>query len=52
LELVATTQMVLYNLSIGCGQAFFYLFLSYRFFHLVYRHNLKTGKLARFNASI
>jgi ABC-2 type transport system permease protein len=52
LELVATMQMVIWNLIMGFALAIFYMFLSYRFFLRVYRHNLKTGKLARFNASI
>jgi ABC-2 type transport system permease protein len=52
LELVATLQMVVQNLIMGVALAIFYMFLSYRFFLWVYRHNLKTGKLARFNASI
>lgn len=52
LELVATMQMVIDNLTVGLALALFYLFLSYRFFLMVYRHNLRSGKLARFNASI
>jgi hypothetical protein len=50
--LVATMQMVIWNLIMGLALAIFYMFLSYRFFLRVYRHNLKSGKLARFNASI
>ena len=52
LELVATFEGVMINLAMGLGLALFYLFLAYRFFLIVYRHNLRTGKLARFNASI
>lgn len=52
LERVGTTQEFLFNLAVGLGLSLLYLFLAYRFFHLIYRHNLKTGKLARFNASI
>jgi ABC-2 type transport system permease protein len=52
LEQVATVHMVVHNLILGLGLALFYLALSYRFFLLVYHHNLKSGKLARFNASI
>lgn len=52
LELVANIQMVMWNLSIGLVLAFLYLFIFYRCFLMVYRHNLKTGKLARFDASI
>ena len=48
----ATSQMLHYNLALGAGLALLYMFLSYRFFLMVYRHNLKTGRLARFNASI
>ena len=48
----ATNQMIVINLALGSGLALFYLFLSYWFFLKVYRHNLRTGKLARFNASI
>ena len=52
MEQVATIPMVLHNLILGFVLALFYMFLSYRFFLRVYRHNLSTGKLARFNASI
>jgi ABC-2 type transport system permease protein len=52
LEQVATGPMIMNNLALGLGLALFYMFLSYRFFLKVYRHNLRTGKLARFNASI
>jgi ABC-type polysaccharide/polyol phosphate export permease len=52
LEQTATGPMIVNNLTLGLGLALFYLFLAYRFFLKVYRHNLRTGKLARFNASI
>jgi ABC-2 type transport system permease protein len=52
LETAVTMPMAVHNLIVGLGLALFYLLLSYRFFLLVYRHNLRTGKLARFNASI
>lgn len=52
LEQTATMPMIMHNLTLGLGLALFYLFLSYSFFLKVYRHNLRTGKLARFNASI
>jgi ABC-2 type transport system permease protein len=52
LEQTATGPMLMHNLVLGLGLAVFYLFLAYRFFLKVYRHNLRTGKLARFNASI
>jgi ABC-2 type transport system permease protein len=52
LEQTATGPMIVNNLILGLGLALFYLFLAYRFFLKVYRHNLRTGKLARFNASI
>ncbi len=48
----STHQMTVVNLALGFSLAIFYLFLSYQFFQKVYRHNLRTGKLARFNASI
>jgi ABC-2 type transport system permease protein len=52
LEQAATMELVVQNLLLGSGLAVLYLFLSYRFFLHVYHHNLRTGKLARFNASI
>lgn len=52
LEMVASFEGVMVNLVMGLTLALFYLFLAYRFFLAVYRHNLRTGKLARFNASI
>jgi ABC-2 type transport system permease protein len=52
LEQTASGPMLMRNLVLGLGLALFYLFLAYRFFLQVYRHNLRTGKLARFNASI
>ena len=52
LEQMATMQTIITNLTVGLGLAGFYLFLSYLFFLKVYRHNLRTGRLARFNASI
>ncbi len=52
LEQAATLSMAFGNFIVGLGLALFYLFLSYRFFLMVYRQNLKTGKLTRFNASI
>jgi ABC-2 type transport system permease protein len=38
------------NLVWGFGLAIIYLFLTYLFFLRVYRHNLKTGAISRFNA--
>ena len=52
LEQVATLHMVIFNLTVGLLLALFYLFLAFRFFNLVYHHSLRSGKLARFNASI
>lgn len=52
LEQTASRDMIINNLSHGLALALFYLLLAYCFFNGVYRHNLKTGKLARFNASI
>lgn len=48
----ATSGMLITNLLFGASLALLYLFLAYVFFLSVYRHNLRTGKLARFNASI
>ncbi len=52
LEQTATVRLIMVNLATGLGLAGFYLFISYRFFVRVYRRNLQTGRLARFNASI
>ncbi len=52
LEMASTLQGFMENLAMGLGLALFYLFIAYRFFLVVYRHNLKSGKLARFNATI
>ena len=52
LEMAATMQGFMENLAVGLALALFYLFISYRFFLMVYRHNLRSGKLARFNATI
>jgi ABC-2 type transport system permease protein len=38
------------NLFWGFLLAIIYLFIAYRFFIRVYRHNLKTGSISRFNA--
>lgn len=52
LEQTATNQLIYSNLIKGMGLTLVYLYLAYRLFHWVYRYNLQTGKLARFNASI
>jgi len=52
MEQTATSQLIIQNLAIGSCLTITYLFLAYRFFRRVYRHNLQTGSLARFNASI
>jgi ABC-2 type transport system permease protein len=38
------------NLLIGASLAMISLLLMYKFFIVIYRHNLKTGAIARFNA--
>ncbi len=38
------------NLLIGAVLSLIYFFAMYKFFLRIYRHNLKTGKLARFSA--
>jgi len=52
LERTMEMDIILHNLALGLVLSLFYLFLTYLFFHRVYRHNLRTGRLARFNASI
>lgn len=52
LEQQATLQVLAGHLTLGLVLAFLYLLLAYLVFHRVYRHNLQTGKLARYNASI
>lgn len=52
LEQNATPQLLIHNVSIGFGLACIHLFLAYRFFYFVYRNNLKSGKITRFNANI
>jgi ABC-2 type transport system permease protein len=52
LEQTAGSQFILHNLVTGAGLTLLYLFLAYTYFQRVYRYNLVTGKLARFNASI
>lgn len=38
------------HLFVGASLSFVYLFVVYRFFISIYRQNLKTGAIARFNA--
>jgi len=38
------------NLLIGSSLAVISLLIAYKFFIIIYRHNLKTGAIARFNA--
>jgi len=38
------------SLLIGAALALIYLSITYRFFIYIYRYNLKTGAIARFNA--
>ncbi len=38
------------HLLIGASQAIIYLLMTYKFFINIYRYNLKTGAIARFNA--
>ena len=38
------------NLLIGASLAVIYLFMMYKFFITIYRHNLRNGAIARFNA--
>jgi ABC-2 type transport system permease protein len=45
-----SSQGLVTNLLIGGFLAFVYLGVVYRFFIRVYRYNLKTGAIARFNA--
>jgi ABC-2 type transport system permease protein len=39
------------NLLIGASLAIIYLLIVYRFFMTIYRHNLRSGAIARFNAA-
>jgi len=52
LEQTASLPVILYNFVLGLGLALCYLLITYLFFLKVYRYNLSSGKLARFNASI
>jgi ABC-2 type transport system permease protein len=45
-------NQLMQNLLLGLILAIAYLLLSYRFLAAVYRYNLKSGKLPRFQASI
>jgi ABC-2 type transport system permease protein len=38
------------TLSVGASLAMIYLLMTYQFFITIYRYNLKTGAIARFNA--
>jgi ABC-2 type transport system permease protein len=52
LQQQASPRFMVVNLALGLTLTLLYLFITYRFFYRVYRHNLRTGALARFNASI
>lgn len=54
-EILATkifSSQIATNLLLGAALAIIYLILTYLFFIRVYRHNLKNGNIARFNAEI
>jgi ABC-2 type transport system permease protein len=38
------------NLLVGSSLAVIFLLMAYKFFIIIYRHNLQTGAIARFNA--
>ncbi len=46
---IVSTELYI-NLLIGASLAVIYLLVTYRFFIGIYRYNLKTGAIARFNA--
>lgn len=52
IEQTASTPLILREQTIGLVLALGYLMLAFLLFRRVYRHNLATGRLARFNASI
>lgn len=52
LEQTASSRFMAEHFAIGLGLTTLYLIFAYLFFYSVYRHNLRTGRLARFNATI